>query len=285
LIEGNQTFAEEIFDCCATADKFLQLCYIVDRRREEKTWALIGQIYHHHRYVNVKRFTSLRDFSSYLTYPKVFTVRHIPFDFVFILHIIAMALGNAAIDSEIATLEGKVKVMKRSESSLLLQLSTLRSSLKNNQDQIAQLLRNLRAPTASLPNEILSEVFKAGPSTPWDCLNHAMSVSQVTRRWRGVAISTPSIWAAIHIGLFSMRNWLKLMEVFLERSRETPLDIIIHFDKTFRSGGCPARCAPHCPSSSRVICASPGDVRSESAGGGTLLPPFQRTVFPAAPCF
>lgn len=76
---------------------------------------------------------------------------------------------------------------------------------------------------------ILTEVFKAGPSTPWDCLRHVMSVSQVTQRWRGVAISTPSIRAIIHIGFHSIGIWLKLMEVFLEWSCTKSLVII--FDR------------------------------------------------------
>jgi len=141
-----------------------------------------------------------------------------------------MALNKAAIESELAALENKVEAMKRSERSLVTQLDNLRSSLKNHEDRMAQ-LSNLRMPINSLPNEILLEIFKAGPSTPWNSLDYVMSVSQVIHRWRSAAIGTPSLWAFIHVGFLSWNKWLRLMVVFLERSGPQPLDIVVHFDR------------------------------------------------------
>ena len=141
-----------------------------------------------------------------------------------------MALNNAAIKSELATLENKIEAMKSSERSLVTQLDNLRSSLKDHEDRRVP-LHNLCVPINSLPNEILLEIFKAGPSTPWNNLDYVMSVSQITRRWRSAAIGTPSLWAFIHVGFISWDKWLRLMAVFLERSGSQPLDIVVHFDR------------------------------------------------------
>ena len=141
-----------------------------------------------------------------------------------------MPLNNAGIEHEIAALTNEVQVMKGSESLLAGQLKNLRSSLQNREYRIAQ-LHNFSSPIGSLPNEILAEVFKTGSSTAWDSLDFAMSVSQVIQRWRGVALSIPSLWAFIHIGFLSRGKWLRLMKVFLKRSLENPLDIIIHFNQ------------------------------------------------------
>jgi len=91
-------------------------------------------------------------------------------------------------------------------------------------------LRNLRVPISSLPNKILLEIFKAGPSTLWNSLDYVMNVSQVICCWRSAAIGTPSLWAFIHVGFLSWNKWLRLMAVFLERSGSQPLDIVVHFD-------------------------------------------------------
>lgn len=138
-----------------------------------------------------------------------------------------MTSNIPALDRKIVTLVNKVSDMKNSETSLLAQLHALRSSLQNHELHLTQ-LRNTRAPIAALPNEILAEVFKAGPSRPWDRLHYVMSVAQICHHWRAVAISVQSLWAnAIHIGAFSVGNWLQLMDLFLERSGECPLDIVI----------------------------------------------------------
>ena len=153
-----------------------------------------------------------------------------------------MALNTAAIESELATLENKVEDMKSLETSLVTQLDNLRSSLKKHKNRMAQ-LHNLRMPINSLPNEILIEIFKSGPSTPWNSLDYVMNISQVICRWRAAAISTPSLWAFVHVGFLSWTKWLRLMEVFLERSGSHALDIVVHFDRN-----CPKRRSqPHNP--------------------------------------
>jgi hypothetical protein len=58
------------------------------------------------------------------------------------------------------------------------------------------------SPIVPLPNEVLSAIFEAGcllppsqpPEPPFEIL-----VSQVTRRWRNVAITTPNLWIQITI--------------------------------------------------------------------------------------
>ncbi|TDL30146.1 ARM repeat-containing protein [Rickenella mellea] len=78
-----------------------------------------------------------------------------------------------------------------------------------------------------LPPEILVSVFEAGMTTWHDSRNPypwQLRVSSVSRHWRELAISTPQMWAKIHIDSrdTSHPEWLP---VWIERSAAYPLDI------------------------------------------------------------
>ncbi|KAG6379348.1 hypothetical protein JVT61DRAFT_11810 [Boletus reticuloceps] len=69
--------------------------------------------------------------------------------------------------------------------------------------------------------------FMLGALTPW------LPVSQVCRYWHDIAISTPSLWAVIHIP-FSTRSRcppFRCVATQLERSKGFPLDIRINLDR------------------------------------------------------
>jgi F-box-like len=100
----------------------------------------------------------------------------------------------------------------------------LRSSAQEQSQHSIQ----LRGSIASLPPEVLIAVFRACPYNPWEHGEHAMRVSQVSHHWRDIAINTPSLWSSIRIHIPSAGpGQLKLMELFIERSRTSPLDIVI----------------------------------------------------------
>ncbi|KAG6371502.1 hypothetical protein JVT61DRAFT_9206 [Boletus reticuloceps] len=69
--------------------------------------------------------------------------------------------------------------------------------------------------------------FQSGSLTPW------LPVSQVCRYWHDIAISTPSLWAVIHIPprVQSCPSF-RCIATQLERSKEFPLDIRIHLDNS-----------------------------------------------------
>jgi hypothetical protein len=83
------------------------------------------------------------------------------------------------------------------------------------------------APIASLPNEILAEIFEAGyllprsasPERPYEIV-----VSQVTRRWRDVATRTPLLWTEVHILPMPAFD---LVSLYLARSKSLPIDLRI----------------------------------------------------------
>ena len=66
-------------------------------------------------------------------------------------------------------------------------------------------VQNTLAPISSLPSELLSAIFEAGyflppsPAINNSALPFETTVSQVTARWRDVALSTPKLWTRIYI--------------------------------------------------------------------------------------
>lgn len=101
-------------------------------------------------------------------------------------------------------------------------------------------------PVLTLPNEIVSEIFiKALPEEPYRSPPDDASPSpsgpscplllgQVCRRWRQIALSTPSLWTALDLSLddklTNHKNQLCLLQTWLERSRACPLTISIYWD-------------------------------------------------------
>src|ERR1700676_2148959 len=92
------------------------------------------------------------------------------------------------------------------------------------------------APIYSLPDEILADIFEVGhtPLSPIPApragLAFEILVSQVTRRWRNVAICTPHIWSRIEISPTTGRH---LVAVYLRRSGVVPLDLFIDFEPRY----------------------------------------------------
>jgi len=88
-------------------------------------------------------------------------------------------------------------------------------------------LTNRAALVASIPNEILGAIFEAGTyllPRSYPDLQFEILVSQVTRHWRNVAMSTPSLWSQI-VMIKEPYN-LEMVEAYLTRSGSLPpLDI------------------------------------------------------------
>ncbi|KAJ7774996.1 hypothetical protein B0H16DRAFT_82574 [Mycena metata] len=84
-------------------------------------------------------------------------------------------------------------------------------------------LNTLRDPIAHLPLEISSEIFLqclppyAGP-TPDDA---PMLLLNICSAWTTVALSTPALWAYIHID----RPCAKILQIWLQRARGYPLSV------------------------------------------------------------
>lgn len=85
------------------------------------------------------------------------------------------------------------------------------------------------APIESLPNELLAHIFTLGTYSrtgPFEVLPFALLVSCITRRFRNIAISSPSVWSNL---VFSTSvhsdNWCA--DIYLPRSGAHPLDITV----------------------------------------------------------
>ena len=93
-------------------------------------------------------------------------------------------------------------------------------------------LPNTYAPTISLPNEILTQIFELGLSQPSrERMRHAFCVSQVSGYWRDVALGTPSLWNFICVA--DCQDRIELIKVLINRSSSRPLDI--EFDSGYGS--------------------------------------------------
>ena len=136
-----------------------------------------------------------------------------------------------ALKKDIARLENEFGLMQATERDLVIQLETLQSSMHILRSHIDQ-LRSDCAPVGSLPNEILVAIFEARPSKFEDREGYAMGISQVSRLWRSIALSTPSLWNSIRVDfLFAGEGQLSMLDLFIERSRKSPLDIVISLER------------------------------------------------------
>lgn len=78
------------------------------------------------------------------------------------------------------------------------------------------------APISLIPNEILSTIFE------FACLNASpfeMILSQVTYRFRNVALNTPQLWITIHSSLLDLYKSYDKVIAYLCRSGALPLDL------------------------------------------------------------
>ncbi|KAJ7141728.1 hypothetical protein C8R43DRAFT_1017077 [Mycena crocata] len=108
------------------------------------------------------------------------------------------------------------------------QLKLERKILQNHLDSYVY-------PVLALPNEIVSEIFlhtldSSGTLAGGLGRNSPIFLSHVCRQWRDIALSTPALWAQLH--LFVVRRsdartetCLRLLDLWLSRSRECPLSI------------------------------------------------------------
>ncbi|KAJ7666937.1 hypothetical protein DFH06DRAFT_1185093, partial [Mycena polygramma] len=89
-----------------------------------------------------------------------------------------------------------------------------------------------------VPNEVLAAILKLVADSPipsGDLWSYSIAPSQVSRRWRAVALNSPELWTTIRLSHRSQSwNWAW---VFTRRSRSYPLDISINLESYDRDGG------------------------------------------------
>lgn len=104
----------------------------------------------------------------------------------------------------------------------------------------------------ALPNELLSEIFSIGATSPDvprsyyrdERIPFALLVSRISRRWRDTAISSGSLWNQLHLTAHGLRSDHLHANVYLSRSGTQPLDITI--DEHQATGLVLQLVLPHC---------------------------------------
>ncbi|KAJ7206489.1 hypothetical protein GGX14DRAFT_367219, partial [Mycena pura] len=131
----------------------------------------------------------------------------------------------AEIAGEITEITGEIEYLTE-------RLSRLRHSvhvLRSEADALERLLSV--DPASILPTEIVSDILVhalpaypicpplAGKSSP-------TQLTHVCRKWREIALSTPSLWRAITIRLRRDKSWdLDFVQTWLRRSGSCPLSL------------------------------------------------------------
>lgn len=124
-------------------------------------------------------------------------------------------------------LNEKIHRIQEARSDLLHQLAVLDSSLRDAQSEYDSLC-NLVAPVSILPEEILSVIFEEcyNMQKPVTSPRIEMTIAQVTKYWRAVALSTPRIWKTLYI---SPRTHYDHANAYLQRSKLQNLDLHLEF--------------------------------------------------------
>ncbi|KAL0568372.1 hypothetical protein V5O48_013618 [Marasmius crinis-equi] len=145
-------------------------------------------------------------------------------------HIISQFLLDAEKE-----LKGCQAEINRLRSAIHL-LENRRNGLKKTTEKCHSLL----LPVHRLPPEILMNIFlfcceTNDLDTP-TCVPAALQVVKVCGHWRNVGLSTPSLWSSIRIVLEpwvgKAGSLVDLTEIFMERSKNSPLDLQVEFYST-----------------------------------------------------
>ncbi|KAJ7449988.1 hypothetical protein B0H11DRAFT_323287 [Mycena galericulata] len=88
-------------------------------------------------------------------------------------------------------------------------------------------LNAVRDPVAQLPLEISSEIFlQSLPPLSEPRAHHIpMLLLNVCSAWTDIALSTPALWASIHIGFPRAQGFPELLCTWLQRARNRPLSV------------------------------------------------------------
>ncbi|KAJ6554305.1 hypothetical protein B0H19DRAFT_144562 [Mycena capillaripes] len=116
----------------------------------------------------------------------------------------------------------------------ILRLERSLSALRAEQALLQERLSSYVYPVLIFPNEIMSEIFinvlPVHPlHPPLSGNNSPVSLTQICRQWRSVALATPDLWSAI--GLFDRdipdQRQYQLFAIWLSGSRSLPLSISV----------------------------------------------------------
>ncbi|KAI6130651.1 hypothetical protein EDD16DRAFT_1723219 [Pisolithus croceorrhizus] len=125
---------------------------------------------------------------------------------------------------ELSDARAELARLQRAELELLQDLLDIRKALAAQKVVIDKLIKASAVPPINrLPNELLAQIFIL-------ISDERESLATVSRRWRVVIMETPSIWSEIYLSHYYSRP--DLLKLHLDRSRQAPLTISLHYNQT-----------------------------------------------------
>ncbi|KAJ7660783.1 hypothetical protein DFH06DRAFT_379845 [Mycena polygramma] len=115
----------------------------------------------------------------------------------------------------------------------IMQLERSLAALKNEKVSVQGRLDSYKYPVLTLPNELTSKIFihflplyplcppLAGPRSP-------TLLAQICRRWREIALGTPSLWRALLYNVWPLPKDAQFLHLWLNRSHSYPLSLHLY---------------------------------------------------------
>ncbi|KAI0088978.1 hypothetical protein BDY19DRAFT_159309 [Irpex rosettiformis] len=133
----------------------------------------------------------------------------------------------------------QLQSLEDSRAVILAQLADLDARIR-----LVQAERAAVVPLNTLPDDVMHLILEEACTHPFArcksgdsyAKDPAITMSHVSRRWRQLALSTPKIWKCIHVTVPGPSFYDNIVKLFLSRSAELPLSIIlVCLDENLRS--------------------------------------------------
>ncbi|KAJ7748801.1 hypothetical protein DFH07DRAFT_1035568, partial [Mycena maculata] len=113
----------------------------------------------------------------------------------------------------------------------------LLKKLENSKILVQRQLNAVRDPVARLPLEISSEIFiqSLSPRPEPGSQNIPMLLLNVCNTWTNIALSTPRLWAVIHVDFPQAESFRRCLETWFRRAGNCPLSMSGVFDAGVRA--------------------------------------------------
>jgi len=141
-------------------------------------------------------------------------------------------MDTMSVQQQLIDLNAEIKKLQQTEDHLLLQLRKIHERKCNLRADYAELINSSKA-VARPPDDVLAEAFRYLVGGWRKGLPYLVRASHVSRRWRRVALSNPSLWSNIQLRptSCSQKYQTELIEQYLARSGASSLNIFIHMCK------------------------------------------------------
>ncbi|KAG6331764.1 hypothetical protein ID866_7325 [Astraeus odoratus] len=134
---------------------------------------------------------------------------------------------SEASQREVVELTTQIDALKVQRQELTTKASKLDDAIRSLQSRVAQ-IKNETAPISLLPSDVLEIIFEESRRVLFTWLGVRrplpieVQLSHVCKRWRQVALSTPSLWNTLRVPILHRENAIR---AYLQRCNQCPLNI------------------------------------------------------------